>query len=185
MAAYTDLGGSYAFATYDCAAVQDGPLTPADVLMANLLSLRLGWQHVVPLFADRDGPGRDLRIALDTALVELKNAGPFESYETHDALECAVASLASANEATAQIPGWTGVTVSKVLHRRRPHIVPIVDSRIRAFYGTRTMPTLRAALWEDIRENAEALTDLAQQFPRTDGTALSLLRIADILIWTP
>ena len=30
--------------------------------------------------------------------------------------------------------GWTPVTVSKVLHRFAPHAVPIVDSRVLAFY---------------------------------------------------
>jgi hypothetical protein len=48
---YTHPDGEYAFATYDQSAIHDGPLTAADILMANLLSLRLTWQDVTPLFA--------------------------------------------------------------------------------------------------------------------------------------
>lgn len=182
IAAYTDPRSNYAFATYDCSNVQEGPLTPADVLMANLLSLRLGWRQVVPLFADREGPERDLRLALDTALDALRDARPYESYERLDELEHAVSDLRAANEATERVAGWTAVTVSKVLHRRRPHIVPIIDSRVREFYGTRKTRSVRAALWHDIRENATKLEGLSR---RPDGTTLSLLRVADILIWTP
>lgn len=182
IAEYTDPRNAYAFTTYDRSIVHDGPLTPADVLLANLLSLRLGWRQVVPLFAEREGPERDLRLALDTALDNLRDARPFESYETLDELEDAVLSLAAANHATAKVNGWTAVTVSKVLHRRRPHIVPIIDSRVRAFYGARKPRSVRAALWHDIRENAAQLEQLSR---RPDGTRLSLLRVADILIWTP
>jgi hypothetical protein len=58
---FTDPSEHYAFVTYDQAAVHDGPLTAADVLMANLLSLRLGWRDVIPLFADEDAPETALR----------------------------------------------------------------------------------------------------------------------------
>ncbi|WP_356833884.1 DUF6308 family protein [Arthrobacter sp. APC 3897] len=48
-------------------------------------------------------------------------------------LECAVQSLAAASMAAIQVKWWTAVSVSKVLHRRRPHIVPLIDSRIKNF----------------------------------------------------
>ena len=48
---FTDPSEHYAFATYDQAAVHDGPLTAAGFLMANLLSLQLGWRDVIPLSA--------------------------------------------------------------------------------------------------------------------------------------
>src|SRR5215470_8622793 len=53
---FTDPTKLYAFATYDRAEVHEGPLTAADVLMANLLSLRLGWRDVIPLFTEQTHP---------------------------------------------------------------------------------------------------------------------------------
>jgi len=49
---FTDRSGSFAFATNDQAGLHAGPITAADVLMANLLGLNLRWRDVIPLFAD-------------------------------------------------------------------------------------------------------------------------------------
>lgn len=185
LAKYTSPAGSYAFTTYDRQNDVDAPLSPADVLMANLLSLRLTWREVIPLFAEGDGSAQRLRQALDAALIDLRDSQPFESHETPQALEEAVASLAAANLATVAVPGWTAVTVSKVLHRRRPQIVPLIDSRVRTFYGVQKPQKVREALWTDIRENANWMTGLADSQKTPDGRALTLLRLADILIWTP
>ena len=64
---FTDRSGSFAFATYDQADVRAGPITAADVLMANLLGLNLGGRDVIPLFADDGMPPAQLRRALDAA----------------------------------------------------------------------------------------------------------------------
>ncbi len=182
---YTSPTKGYAFNTYDIAGEPDAPLTPADVLMANLLSLKLSAREVIPLFNEGDGPAQELRKALDHALVELRNAKPFESYEDITALEEAVTSLAKANFHSISVPEWTAVTVSKVLHRRRPQIVPLYDSRVQDFYGVRKPQNFRAALWEDIQDNLDWLSEMASTKKTPDGRELSVLRLADILIWTP
>lgn len=148
--------------------------------------MRLTWKEVIPLFAEGSGPEQRLLLALDAALRDLRDAKPLESYESLDALEAAVGSLAAANDATAGVKNWTPVTVSKVLHRRRPSIVPINDSRVRKFYGVKKTESvqLRAALWKDIRENQDWLQPLADNTKTPDGRQLSLLRLADILIWS-
>ena len=182
MAAYCDPKGHYAYRTYDRVIV-DAALTPEDVLMANLLSLRLTWQDVIPLFAEGTGTAAQLRRSLNRALRILAHVPAFEDHASVEALEESTASLAEANLAATRVAGWTEVTVSKVLHRRRPHIVPIIDSRVRSFYGARKPAVLRAALWEDVRENEEWLRTAAMEFPRPDGQDMSLLRAADILVW--
>ncbi|MEC5192639.1 MULTISPECIES: DUF6308 family protein [unclassified Arthrobacter] len=182
---YTSTTRGYAFNTYDHQGEADGPLAPADVLMANLLSLQLSARDVIPLFTVGDGPPQRLRQSLDIALVDLRDADCFESYDELSGLERAVESLAAANTAALSVKWWTAVTVSKVLHRRRPHIVPLIDSRVYEFYGTKHPGPVRKALWEDIRENSGWLTDLAATMKTPDGRPLSLLRLADILIWTP
>ena len=182
---YSSRTRAYAFNTYDRHGDIDAPLSPTDVLMANLLSLKLSALDVIPLFVDGDGPAQHLRRALDQALLDLRDADRFESYEDLAGLEQAVGSLAAANRAALEVKGWTAVTVSKVLHRRRPHIVPLIESRVYNFYGTKYPSEVRAALWEDIRANADWLTELAASKHTPDGRQLSLLRLADILIWTP
>lgn len=181
---YTSTTLGYAFNTYDHQGDLDAPLTASDVLMANLLNLGMRASSIIPLFQDGNGPAQQLRIALDHALVELRDAAPFESYDELSMLEHALEGLAAANAATRHVKGWTAVGVSKVLHRRRPHIVPIIDSRVRAFYGVSQPGYVRRALWEDIRENADWLSELAATKTTPDGRPLSVIRLADILIWT-
>lgn len=180
---YTDPTGLYAFGTYDRLYGSEAALTPGDVLLANLMSLRLGWRDVVPLFAEGQGHPQTLRKALDRALTDLAQAPAFEDHGSLNDLEASLRSLAKANEATQYVAGWTAVTVSKVLHRRRPHVVPVIDSRVRAFYKVSRPATLRAAMWQDIRDNESWLRALAAEYQTPDGRPLSTLRCADILIW--
>ncbi|MFB9403427.1 DUF6308 family protein [Pseudarthrobacter polychromogenes] len=183
--AYTSPSGHFAFATYDVQGDTSSSLTPADVLMANLLSLKLGWEEVVPLFAEGDGPAQSLREKLNLALTDLAVTEHFEDYDSVEKLETAVASLAAANAATTMVKNWTPTTVSKVLHRRRPHIVPLNDSYVRAFYCVKTTESklLRETLWRDLQRNKEWMSELASTAWTADGRKLTLLRLADILIW--
>jgi hypothetical protein len=79
---YTSTSSAYAFNTYDHQGPVDGSLSASDVLMANLLSLQLSARDVVPLFMDGDDAPQRLRVALDQALVSLKDVRPFETYES-------------------------------------------------------------------------------------------------------
>lgn len=185
---YTDPTRHYAFRTYDVVPEnRSGSLLPEDILLANLLSLRLSWKEVIPLFATGDGPAQDLLAALNHAVGDLAEAPPFESYSTVKAMHAALEPVAAANRATKSVTGWTPVTVSKVLHRFAPHAVPLVDSRVRAFYGVRVgqEKDLRARLWADVRKNLAWLQPIARRCSTPDGRELTVLRLTDILIWTP
>lgn len=184
---YTDAAKHFAFRTYDVFPLNQGDsLRGEDVLAANLLSLRLSWPEVIPLFAVGDGPPQQLLEALNAALVQMRKASPYESYASEADLAAAMEPVAAANRATKTVRGWTPVTVSKVLHRHAPHAVPIVDSRVRAFYGVRAgqEAELRQRLWRDVRANVEWLAPLAEATSTPDGRTLSVLRLADILIWS-
>lgn len=180
---YTSTSNWYAFNTYDVLGDPSEPLSPADVLMANLLSLKLSAAEVIPLFTEGLEDAQKLRAALDHALETFKDAPAFESFSDIESLEACVAPLAAANTASIAMPKWTAVTVSKVLHRRAPQIVPIIDSRVRSFYGVRYAEDVRSALWHDIRNEIDWLAPLAASQMTPDGRALSVLRLADILIW--
>lgn len=193
---YVDPAGPYAFRTYDRTSRPVGSeLLPEDVLAANLLSLKLSQRDVIPLFAEPrlvgEGDAHEGRTVhqvllerMNTALVDLRGAPAIEDVATESELIEVLAPLVAANEAALAVPNWTAVTVSKVLHRHLPQIVPIVDSRVRAFYGvTRNGPKLRGLLWNDLRENLDWLRPLAGEFARPDGQPLSVLRLADNIIW--
>ena len=167
------------------APVEDAALTPADVLSANLLSLRLGWREVVPLFAEGQGEPQDLLRALNTALATLRTAPAFEDHDTLEALEETVAPLAAANDAALPVPKWTHVTVSKVLHRRLP--AHRADHR---FSGTSLLrcpgSQVRAGrvVGGLLQEHEGWVADLAQGHQTPDERPLSVLRCADVLIWS-
>lgn len=188
---YMDPGSDYSFTTYDVSPQNTSDsLRPEDILVANLLSLRLTAKHVVPLFAATEssaGTGAGaLRRALDEALVALRPAAAFESFSSAEAMQDALEPLARANRATRSVRGWTPVTVSKVLHRHAPQVVPIVDSRVRDFYSVAKGQEheLRARMWTDIRANIGWLRSVAAEHRTPDGRPVSVLRAADILIWS-
>lgn len=183
---YTSPRGGYAFRTYDVQPAHRGEgLLPEDILAANLLSLRLSAADVIPLFAEGDQSPLKLLEAMNAALVALRDERPFEAQASTADLDQALAALVKANEAAKSVPGWTSVTVSKVLHRHAPQIVPIIDSRVRSFYGVKNNQDrkLYHQLWSDIRENEGWLAELGRDHRTADGRELSLLRVADILIW--
>jgi hypothetical protein len=181
---FTDPSKHYAFATYDQAPVHDGPLTAADVLMANLLSLRLGWRDVIPLFADEDTPETALRRALNAALEEARS---LPALEDCDDAQVKMPSLASANELAElafkerKPKPWTAVTVSKVLHRLVRN-VPLIDSRVKTFYHLTWASDIRRELSNDLRRNRIWLKDMASHYP-IHGDPMPLTRVADVLIW--
>lgn len=81
----------------------------------------------------------------------------------------------------------TGVDLSlltKVLHRKRPRLIPMLDRRVTDWYrfvlaarGAAAWPELTRALARDLATNEDALIELQRLVP------LSRLRIADIAIW--
>lgn len=183
---YTSASGAYAFRTYDAQPANDSErLRPEDILAANLLSLRLSASDVIPLFAEGDEAPQRLLAEMDRARIALREVKPFESFSNFGDLEQALEPLVKANAASRSVPYWTSVTVSKVLHRHAPHAVPIIDSRVRRFYGVGKGQDreLYRQLWDDVRENQIWLTELGTEYPTPDGRALSVLRVADILIW--
>jgi hypothetical protein len=176
---YTDPSRHYAFATYDRAPIHSGPLSAADVLMANLLSLSLRWKDVIPLFASGGTQQfAPLRIALDEALAEARRLPPLEDCTEEQA---AMLALRRANETTQGVNNWTIVTVSKVLHRLSPNI-PIIDSSVKKFYKTNWAGYIRSRMREDLIRNRSWMEPIARDYPVRSGP-LPLTRMADILIW--
>ncbi|MFD0351424.1 DUF6308 family protein [Kitasatospora aburaviensis] len=144
---YTDPGGRRAFATYDR---QGDPavLEPVDCLAPALLSVPLGHRQVIPLFRP-DGPGARLLRAMQAVLDD-------EACATADFLDLELdldldldlddhagpwALVDRALVASRDVAGVKAVAVTKILHRKRPRLVPIFDRSVHRFYTGLTPPT--------------------------------------------
>jgi hypothetical protein len=188
--AYTNPHSGFAFNTYDRFYGSPDHLTPLDCFAANLLSLNLRHRNVIPLFQSGEGPAQALRTAMQRVLDETKPDGPALS-DLHSTDAQPFRLVRDANAATdvaRQLGlslGWTAVTVSKVLHRLRPQLVPICDSVVSAFYGTSTKnpSAFFTAVHQDLRTNTGLLSSLAAGRQTSDGRLLSALRALDIVIW--
>lgn len=90
-----------------------------------------------------------------------------------------------------------GSLLAKVLHRKRPGLVPLFDSKVQIFYqheqcvppappGGRTvrefMGLLVRAMRQDLRDNAEEFDQLCQLVP-AGSPQLTPLRVLDIVVW--
>jgi hypothetical protein len=196
LARYTDLNGDRAFNTYDR---QGDPstLTPLDCLAPALLSVRIGWRQVIPLFRP-SGPGAIVMRAMQSALDDLECAkANFLDIDLGDVngpwslVEAAILSSGNSGHGN-PVPGLKAVAVTKILHRKRPDLVPIFDSLVYQFYvGTRppagaygeTPRRLWPLLQTDLRANRTWLASLAAPVQTPDGRQLTVLRTADIVIW--
>ncbi|WP_420847602.1 DUF6308 family protein [Natronosporangium hydrolyticum] len=182
---YTDPARRYAFATYDLAPTHHGPLQPSDIFMANLLSLRLGWDAVTPLFVEGADPYTDFRVRLDTALEEARQLPALEDCSDSQLDMPALGRANAAAKALRPVVGrkriWTPVTVSKVLHRLARN-VPLIDSRVRSFYRTQSPEGVRRRMSSDLRLNQGWLSEVAEKYP-IRSAPMPLSRVADILIW--
>ncbi|MDP9436522.1 MAG: DUF6308 family protein [Actinomycetota bacterium] len=121
---------------------------------------------------------------------------PVALQDADDAVVAAVADLfAVLDEAPYAGRGVRGTIISKVLHRKRPDLVPLYDSRIFECYTApgalpraqdrgwqEFMGLLCAQMREDLRAEATAF-DRLEQVAAEAGGLLTRLRILDVLVW--
>ncbi|MFE4956204.1 DUF6308 family protein [Streptomyces sp. NPDC056653] len=193
--AYTDPRGPRAFTTYDRQGDPDR-LSPLDCLAPALLSVSIDYKQVVPLFRP-DGPGAEVLEAMQAVLADKACVVADFVDVTLDPFEGPWSLVDRALVATGEaggtgLRGLKAVAVTKILHRKRPHLVPIFDRSIYRFYlGEKPVPgaykntprRLWPLLQTDLRSQREWISDLAAPIRTPDGRPLSLLRAADIIIW--
>ncbi len=179
---YLDVRNGYAYPSYDRLETNgSATLVDADLLAPGLIGAEVDRGRFALL--------RELmpRIAGVAALP------PVTLADADDATVGAVADLfAVLDEAPYAGKGVRGTILSKVLHRKRPDLVPLYDSRIFESYTApgvipraahrswrEFMELLCTAMREDLRQEAASFDRLAQA---SEG-AVSPLRILDILVW--
>jgi len=165
---------------------------PLDALAPALLDARLGPKEVNLMFSgDTEDPYNKLRVAIEKCLQELTSI----TTQSGEVLDFANADLSGesgpwsfvkacyiASESTRNIKASK---VSKMLHRKQPTFIPIIDSRLRSFYGLSKSPPSKywSALQTDFRANRDLLDQLGKGIVTSEGKPISSLRVADIVIW--
>lgn len=91
----------------------------------------------------------------------------------------------AAIDAAQECKSLTSVFVTKVLHRKRPNLVPINDSRLRKFYGKKNdgYSDLFLAIHRDVIQNRDYLDELRGKYVLPNGAVMSRLRVLDIVVW--
>ena len=84
--------------------------------------------------------------------------------------------------------GLSGVAVTKILHRKRPNLVPLIDRRIRTFYFGKNRGTdleLLKLIHKDLQspETIRFLDERRKTFVLGNKEQMSRLRAMDIIIW--
>lgn len=81
--------------------------------------------------------------------------------------------------------GLTAVAVTKILHRKRPSLVPLVDRRIRAFFGRRKNEddNLFQDIQNFVKTHVDQLDEWRKPYSLPNGQPMSRLRVLDIAIW--
>jgi hypothetical protein len=182
---YVDVRNGYAFPSYDRLVTNGGPgLVDGDLLAPALIGAEVDRGRFALL--------REMMPAL--AGIASLPAVPLE--EADDAVVGAVADLfAVLDEAPYAGKGVRGTIISKVLHRKRPDLVPLYDSRIFESYTAPGgiersahrswrdfMTLLCLQMRDDLQSDADAFDELVG-VAGDAGALLTRLRILDILVW--
>jgi len=179
---YLDVRNGYAFPAYD-RLVTNGS---AELVDGDLLAPILLGAHVD---AGRFGLLREMLPALD-AVADLPHVALQDADTDH--IVCVAGLFGVLDEPRYAGRGVRGTILSKVLHRKRPDLVPLYDSRIfEAYTAPGVLPRSTDLSWgefmaalctqmcQDLRTNAAQFAELQEICER----AVTPLRTLDILVW--
>lgn len=163
-----------------------------DALAPALLDARLGSREVNQMFSsDEENHYSKLRVAIERCLYELV----YITDSSGELLDFANADLSGARGpwsfvnacyiASDSTPNVRVTKVSKILHRKQPTFIPIIDSRLASFYNLSKSQRSKywSALQADYRANRDLLDQLGRGVLTSEGKPISSLRVADIVIW--
>lgn len=185
---YLSPAGPRAFQTYDrCSSPRS--FDPVDAFAPGLLDATVKGRYVIEMFkeertSDSEFNYSELRRCIQEVVesVVCRDGRFLEAPPEKNEAWQLVRKAFIASDST---PGIKAGIVSKMLHRKLPDLVPIYDSKVHKFYGisNRTPARYWDALYDDWYTNARLLMRWAQGRQTPDGRPLSILRVADIVIW--
>ena len=182
---HVDPRNGYAVQAYDQLVTNgSATLVDADLLAPNLIGTEVDRGRVLLL--------RDL-------LPDLAGVADLPPVALQDADDAVVAQVADLFAVLDRAPyagkGVRGTIISKVLHRKRPDLVPLYDSRIFESYTApgglprahdrgwqEFMRLLLTQMRDDLRAEAAAFEAL-ERLAADAGAPLTRLRILDVLVW--
>ena len=182
---YLDVRNGYSYPAYDRLVTNgSAELVDGDLLAPALIGVHMD--------AGRFSLLRDMLPALE-AVADLPPVPLHEADEDH--VLCVAGLFGILDEPRYAGRGVRGTIVSKVLHRKRPDLVPLYDSRIfEAYTAPGVLPRSTDRAWadfiadlcrqmrDDLRAEAGAF-DALEQLAAEEGNPVSRLRILDILVW--
>ncbi len=183
--------GQYGYPSYDGYVTNDDPssLCDGDLLAPVLLNVRARIDSFADLQAVRPQIEQDL--AAVPVGVDLAGQGANES-----TLQ-AIGALYTVLDGDDRPRHVSGTTLAKVLHRKRPSLIPLYDEQVRRVYQDgpgapisadrgRTwqefMELLAGCMQADLTRALDHWDDLTELAP-ADGPAVSRLRVLDIVAW--
>lgn len=182
---YLDVRNGYAYPAYDNLVTNGSSrLVDGDLLAPLLLGA-----HLDP---GRFSLLREMLPALE-AVADLPPVAMQDADEDH--VMCVAGLFGILDEPRYSGSGIRGTVVSKVLHRKRPDLVPLYDSRIFEAYtapgaipgGTdRPWQQFMALLCTQMRDDLNAEVDAfaaLEELAAGEGSPVTRLRILDILVW--
>lgn len=173
-----------------------GRLVPGDLLAPAWLSYPIRTKYLQEMSADNGNAYHRLRKAMAN-VVEL--AGDDESFLALDeiALTTGKGDKAAAGwvafwdawNQVSEVKGLTSVALTKILHRKLPELIPILDSLVSGFYGLsnrseRCGVHTMVALHQDLTTHRDLVEGWVSQRVLSEGDPrMSLLRAVDVVIW--
>ena len=182
---YLDVRNGYAYPAYDRLVTNgSAELVDGDLLAPALMGVHMDRGRFALL--------REMLPALE-AVADLPSVPLQDADEDH--MLCVAGLFGILDEPRYAGRGVRGTIVSKVLHRKRPDLVPIYDSRIfEAYTAPGVLPRTHDRSWqdfmellcmqmrEDLQSEAETFAWL-ERLAADEGTPVTQLRILDILVW--
>jgi hypothetical protein len=182
---YLDVRNGYAYPAYDRLVTNgSAELVDGDLLAPTLIGVHIDESRFALL--------REMLPALE-AVADLPDVPLHRADEDH--VLCVAGLFGILDEPRYAGRGVRGTVVSKVLHRKRPDLVPLYDSRIfEAYTAPGALPRSTDRAWadfiadlcrqmrNDLQAEAQAF-DALEQLAAQEGTPVTRLRILDILVW--
>lgn len=192
---YCSLGSRYAWPSYDLD-LNPKELLPTDLLSPGLLSYPIKGKYLERMLVSGEEPGpyerlfRAMRLVVEQSeygrdkFEDVPSDMLWEVNKSTWGLVVAAAQAARFRD-EGRSSNLTSVAVSKILHRKRPHLIPLIDRRVRSFYGAMRSSDqeLLERLHSDYCTNLSELKTLAEGRRLANGHEMTPLRALDIVIW--
>lgn len=192
---YCSLSSRYAWPSYDLD-LNPKDLLPTDLLSTGLLSYAIRGEYLERMLVSQEVPGpyerlfRALKLVIDRSEFgrdKFEDVAAERLWMLNDSAWGLVVAAAQAVRFRdeGRSSNLTIVAVSKILHRKRPHLVPLIDRRVRKFYGAMRSSNqqLLERLHLDYCANLNELKKWAQGRYLANGHQMTPLRALDIVIW--